>query len=229
MCKMNILGIETSSAVCSVGLVNDRGLSIERNIFDPHIHSEKLLTLVEQVLRQAELEPGDLDAVAVSIGPGSFTGLRIGLSSAKGLCYALNKKLIAVSTFEAIARAVSESRGVSSAINIVIDAKQGEFYFGSYDLNNNHDRLSVNVHTRRLEEFHWSDLSISPSLWVTDRPEIIRGYGISSEFVLELSSFCRGDSVARLGSGCYERNEFADLAFIVPVYLKEFIVKPAIT
>ncbi len=228
MCKMNILGIETSSAVCSVGLVNGRGLSIERNIIDPHIHSEKLLTLVEEVLRQAELESGDLDAVAVSIGPGSFTGLRIGLSSAKGLCYAHNTKLIAVSTFDAIVQAVNDSKPVSSVINIVIDAKQGEFYFGSTDRRNNQDHSCMNVHARRLEEFHWLELSSKPTLWVTDRPEIIQGYGIPSAFVLGLSSFCKGDAVARLGIGKYNRNEFADLASVVPMYLKEFIVKPAI-
>lgn len=99
---MNLLGIETSTAACGVAVVSDGGMNVERSIVEAHIHSEKLLTLVRTVLGEAKIGLNEIDAVAVSIGPGSFTGLRIGLSSAKGLCYALEKPLLTVPTFDAI-------------------------------------------------------------------------------------------------------------------------------
>ena len=212
-----------------MGFVNDQGLSIERNIIDPHIHSEKLLTLLGEVLRQAKVDLGNLDAIAISIGPGSFTGLRIGLSTAKGLCYSLNNKLIAVSTFDAVARAAQESKSAPSRINIVIDAKQGEFYFGTTDLKMVHAMSTMNVQTQHLEGISWSEYSSDATVWITDRPDVIRGYGIPSELIFEYSSFCRGDAVARLATGKYTRNEFADIASLEPKYLKEFLVKTAIT
>ena len=100
---MNVLAIETSTARCGVALTLDRRTVVERSIIEAHIHSEKLLTLVKDVLTEARIGMDKLDGVAVSIGPGSFTGLRIGLSSAKGLCVALDKPLATVPTFDAIA------------------------------------------------------------------------------------------------------------------------------
>jgi tRNA threonylcarbamoyladenosine biosynthesis protein TsaB len=226
---VNILGIETSSPVCSVGFVNDQGLSIERSIIDAHIHSEKLLTLLGEVLRQAEVDLEILDAIAVSIGPGSFTGLRIGLSTAKGLCYSLDNKLIAVSTFDAVARAAQESKLATSRINIVIDAKQGEFYFGTTDLKKVDDLSPMNVQTRHLEGIPWSEYSNDSTVWITDRPEVIRSFGIPSDIIREYSLFCRGDAVAHLAIGKYTRNELADIASLEPKYLKEFLVKTATT
>jgi tRNA threonylcarbamoyladenosine biosynthesis protein TsaB len=103
---MTVLGIETSTAVCSVGLANDSGSCTEQSLVESHIHSEKLLTLVRGVCEDQKFALSQLDSVAISIGPGSFTGLRIGLSTAKGICYSLGIPLIAVPAFEAIADAV---------------------------------------------------------------------------------------------------------------------------
>ncbi len=226
---MNILGIETSCSVCSVGLVNDRGEAIERNIIDPHIHSEKLLTLIEEVLEQAEVDLRRLDAVAVSIGPGSFTGLRIGLSTAKGLCYSLDCTLVAVSTFDAVTQVVRESKSHYEKIIIAVDAKQGEFYLGSLDWGLDDHSSTMKVHTQRLEDLRWSELSDGSAIWITDRPEVIQSYDIPLEFICAYSSFCKGDTVARLAMRKYERNEIADIASIEPMYLKDFVVKTAIT
>ncbi|MEX0737393.1 MAG: tRNA (adenosine(37)-N6)-threonylcarbamoyltransferase complex dimerization subunit type 1 TsaB, partial [Bacteroidota bacterium] len=85
-----------------MGLQIDGGEYVERSLVESHIHSEKLLTLVQEVLAEAGVSLHQIDAVAVSLGPGSFTGLRIGLSTAKGLSYSLDRPLIAVPTFEAI-------------------------------------------------------------------------------------------------------------------------------
>lgn len=226
---MNILGIETSSQVCSVGLADARGWCIERNIIDPHIHSEKLLTLIAEVLRQAEVDLGSLDAIAISIGPGSFTGLRIGLSTAKGLCFALEKRLIDVSTFDAIAQAAFESASHYEKVYIAVDAKQGEFYVGSAEQKKSGTRSPIKVRTLRVDEVPWTESSVDGRFWVTDRPDVIRGRGIPSERIGGYSSFCRGDVVARLARDKYEGNDFADLVSIEPMYLKDFLVKKALT
>jgi tRNA threonylcarbamoyladenosine biosynthesis protein TsaB len=224
---VNLLGIETSCSVCSVGFVNDGGLSFERNMIDPHIHSEKLLTLVEGVLRQAEMDLSSLDGIAVSIGPGSFTGLRIGLSTAKGLCFSLDRKLIAVSTFDAVAKVALESETNPETIVIAVDAKQGEFYFGSYASKKNDALSTMKVHTKRLEDLRWSEFSGDSTIWITDRPDVVRTHGIPLDNIYQYSTFCRGDAVARLAVEKYDKNEFADIASVEPMYLKDFIVKNA--
>jgi tRNA threonylcarbamoyladenosine biosynthesis protein TsaB len=225
---MNILGIETSSPVCSVGCVNDRGWSVERSIEDPHIHSEKLLTLTKEVLKQAESDLENLDAVAVSIGPGSFTGLRIGLSTAKGLCFALTRSLIEIPTFDAIAQAAFESNPNTAKVLVAVDAKQGEFYCGLAKRRHDGSPPSMDVRTQRLDDIAWLEWCDNGSLCVTDRAEIIRGHGIPVELIGSYNAFCRGDVVARLAMTKYLKGDFADLASIEPMYLKDFVVKKAI-
>lgn len=98
-----ILHIETATTVCSVALSeNGKVLSLAEEM-EPYKHAENITLFVEQVLRKAEKKMSDLDAVAVSSGPGSYTGLRIGISAAKGFCYALNKPLIGIETLKSLA------------------------------------------------------------------------------------------------------------------------------
>lgn len=224
---MNVLGIETSSIVCSVGYTDRRAVSVERSLVDPHIHSEKLLTLVKEVIEKSETDLRSLDAVAVSIGPGSFTGLRIGLSTAKGLCYSLGVKLLTVPTFDAIAQAARSGDPNSTLIHIAVDARQGEFYYGYSEKRGSEEVETISVQTQRLETLPWTHLCRESSLWITDRPEVIRDYGIPSLLIKEFTSFCRGDVVAHVGIDKCHRNEFADLASVEPLYLKEFLVKNA--
>jgi len=226
---VHVLGIETSCSVCSVGLVDDEALIVEQNIVDPHVHSEKLLTLVEEVLERGDVGLGDLDAIAVSIGPGSFTGLRIGLSTAKGLCFSLERKLIEIPTFDAVAHVARDSTRTADRIVIVVDAKQGEFYCGSIEMKRMGDATSMTVHTCRADDIPWKEYSDQSTVWITDSPEIIRTHGVPPQLTCEYSSFCRGDAVAHLARAKYGRNEFADLALIEPRYLKDFIVKTSVT
>lgn len=225
---MNILGIETSSSVCSVGFVNGRGWSVERSLEDPHIHSEKLLTLMKNVLREAEADLESVDAIAISIGPGSFTGLRIGLSTAKGLCFSLGLRLIDIPTFDAVAQAALESDSRAAKVCVAVDAKQGEFYFGSTERRDDGTPSAMKVRTQRLEDIVLPEYAGDGSLWITDRLEVIRDRGIPSELVRPYNAFCKGDVVARLASGKYEKRDFADLAAVEPMYLKDFVVKKAL-
>ena len=103
-----ILSIETSTKICSVALHNEGQLLAETTLHVDKSHSEKLAVLIKDILSYADVTSKQLAAVAVASGPGSYTGLRIGVSSAKGLCYALGIPLISVNTLEAMARGMSK-------------------------------------------------------------------------------------------------------------------------
>jgi tRNA threonylcarbamoyl adenosine modification protein YeaZ len=103
---------------CLFGRIRQTNLNMmqaEKSLTETHIHSEKLLTLIQELCDEQKLKLSQLDGVAVSIGPGSFTGLRIGLSTAKGLCFALEKPLIAVPTFVSIAKSVIIASGMRTS------------------------------------------------------------------------------------------------------------------
>ena len=122
---MKILAIETSTMLGGVAIADEKGLIAETRLNVKSTHSERLMATIDEQLRQAELVLGDIDAFAVASGPGSFTGLRIGLSTAKGLCYATGKPLVMVPTLEAFARSFPFS---SHPVCIMLDARRGEVY-----------------------------------------------------------------------------------------------------
>lgn len=121
-----ILCIETATKLCSVALGRNGMLLAERNLeSEKHIHAEKVNIFIEEVLREAGITMSDLNAVAVGIGPGSYTGLRIGLSAAKGLCYALRIPIIGIGTLETL---VSASGIRDGALFPMIDARRMEVF-----------------------------------------------------------------------------------------------------
>ena len=129
-----ILAIETATDVCGVALVHEGGVVAERSVVEKKIHSEKLLPMIDEVLRGASMNLGDVGAVAVSIGPGSFTGLRIGLSTAKGLAMARRIPIVPVPTLDAMAFEYLRSGGAHEGETVcpLIDAKRDEAYFSFY-------------------------------------------------------------------------------------------------
>jgi tRNA threonylcarbamoyladenosine biosynthesis protein TsaB len=152
---VRILGLDTATWKASVGLRIDGQLSSEKSRTADGSHAVSLLSLIEEVLRDGGCAVRDLDAVAVSGGPGSFTGLRIGLSIAKGLAYATGACLIAVPTLEALARTVAHLDG---RICAVLDARKGELYAACFQ--------SSNGVLRRLTD----DLLLTPAALVNILP-----------------------------------------------------------
>jgi tRNA threonylcarbamoyladenosine biosynthesis protein TsaB len=224
---MTILGLETSTPVCSVGLFRDGNPGLEQSLRESHIHSEKLLTLVQDVVRSGGITVDRLDAIAISIGPGSFTGLRIGLSTAKGLSYALDKPLVAVSTFEAMAEAGRQRHQSSELITVVIDAKKDEWYVGQFQVVNGRMTETGPVGVRSLDDVMLLLRADRPSLVLTDNVEGIRR-SIDAHVVIEDVRFCcRGDVVASLGHAKVLKQEFSDASALEPMYLKDFVVRTA--
>jgi tRNA threonylcarbamoyladenosine biosynthesis protein TsaB len=220
---MTILGIETSTAVCSVGLANEFDVQAERSIVETHIHSEKLLTLIQELCDEQKIKLSQLDGVAVSIGPGSFTGLRIGLSTAKGLCFALEKPLIAVPTFLSIAKSVTRSHPECARIVVCIDAKQREYYIGTYENNNGTVREVLAVHIGSLPSV-LAEAS-TKTVIVTDRAGEVKASSGDSLLVEDVVSFCRGDIIAYLAVSIRNSGTISLWEQLEPMYLKDFVVR----
>ncbi|WP_111671727.1 tRNA (adenosine(37)-N6)-threonylcarbamoyltransferase complex dimerization subunit type 1 TsaB [Algoriphagus litoralis] len=214
----NILSIETSTETCSVAVHNCGGLIALSEITEPGAHAEQLMQLVVDVLERAGMGFNDLNAIAVSEGPGSYTGLRIGVSTAKGLAFGLNLPLISVNTLQALASAVvSES---DALIISVLDARRMEIYREVFHAKlNSVSKLDSEV----LEPNAFQNyLEKGRVYFVGNALEKLQKVVTheNAEFVSDLSF-----SAAHLGKLAwdkYKNHDFADLAYFVPNYLKEF-------
>lgn len=127
-----ILAIETSGSLCSVALLLDEKRYREINISDKHVHSEKLLGMVDAVLKMSGTSIQDLSHIAVSNGPGSFTGLRIGLSAAKGLAFGAKLPILPVPTFDAFALEISQFVFASEKFGVIKNASVEDVYYSEF-------------------------------------------------------------------------------------------------
>lgn len=134
---MSILAIETSGELCSVALKLGKDKYTETNIKMKHIHSEKLIPMIEHVFDELDYDIDKLDKIAVSNGPGSFTGLRIGMAAVKGISFGKNIPLVSVPTFEAMALQISSFIPAKATFSIVNNVNIDEVYFARFKSSNN--------------------------------------------------------------------------------------------
>ena len=216
-----ILCIETATKNCSVALFEHGNLLQlkEQNSVD-YSHAELLTLFIQQVLEASKITFQDLDAIAFSKGPGSYTGLRIGTSTAKGLCYSLDIPLISISTLKAMALRISESYE-SKLFCPMIDAKRMEVFAGIYDNDNNEIR---EIRADIVNEETYIDYLNKRVLFFGD------GAIKCKEAINNKNAkFIEGiyPSAKNLGSLSYQKflnKEFEDMAYFTPYYLKDFIV-----
>lgn len=127
---MKILAVDTSSEICSVAILENDNVIVENSLNDGKTHSENLMTIMENTLEENKIKLSDIDLIACSVGPGSFTGIRIGVSSIKAIAEVLDVPVAAVTSLETLAKNV-ESKGVT--IVSLIDAKNDQVYAGIFD------------------------------------------------------------------------------------------------
>ena len=132
---MKILAIDTSSKICSVSVLEDQAVLIENHNDDEKTHSQKLMPIIDETLKQANLTLNDIDLLACSQGPGSFTGIRIGISTVKAFADVKNIPIIGVTSLEALAYNVKSNNLIAS----IIDAKHDNVYFAIYEFNDGCD------------------------------------------------------------------------------------------
>lgn len=129
---MTLLALETATSTCGVAVLRDDAVIADAHLHRPRVHSERLTPLVEDVLDHADVAQTDLEAVAVSMGPGSYTGLRIGVSTAKGWALATDADLVGVPTLEAYAAQLRPITAEGDVVCALLDARRDEVYTGAY-------------------------------------------------------------------------------------------------
>ncbi|APY08742.1 tRNA (adenosine(37)-N6)-threonylcarbamoyltransferase complex dimerization subunit type 1 TsaB [Winogradskyella sp. J14-2] len=214
-----ILNIETATTNCSVSLSKGGETLVLKEDNSPgYSHAETLHVFIKNVFEEAKIKPSDIDAVAVSKGPGSYTGLRIGVSTAKGLCYALNKPLISISTLESLAHQVIIVDGL---ILPMLDARRMEVYSAIY--NNNH-QLIREIKAEVLMENSYIDLLEKSKVYFV-------GNGVikTQQLIHHPNAFFIKDKLPSanemgfLSYHKYKKSDIEDVAYFEPYYLKDFV------
>jgi len=214
-----ILNIETATKNCSVSLSKDGATIVCKEMAEQgYSHAEKLHVFIEEVLREAGLKFKDLAAIAVSQGPGSYTGLRIGVSAAKGLAFALGIPLIAVDTLAVLAAQANVSDGF---IVPMIDARRMEVYSAIFDANLQKIR---EVKAEIITEDSFSEIE-SKIYFVGDCLEKCKTVLVKSNFIfLDEIIYPSANEMSALSYSSYQKNDTVDVAYFEPYYLKDFMI-----
>ncbi|MCF8307540.1 MAG: tRNA (adenosine(37)-N6)-threonylcarbamoyltransferase complex dimerization subunit type 1 TsaB [Bacteroidales bacterium] len=220
-----ILNIETATPVLSVALAKNGEIIAKREENTQNRHAEHITLFIKELLEKSQAKTEDLDAVAVSEGPGSYTGLRIGVSTAKGICYAKDLPLIAVSTLKAMAWSMArqwekESDKRDVLFCPMIDARRMEVYSAFFDRKNHQIRK---VQADVIDGNSYSD-------FLAEKTVIFGGDGagkckdvIHSENALFLDNIHpSSEAMAPIAESYYRDKVFADVAYFEPFYLKAF-------
>ncbi|WP_396602267.1 tRNA (adenosine(37)-N6)-threonylcarbamoyltransferase complex dimerization subunit type 1 TsaB [Algibacter sp. R77976] len=218
-----ILNLETATTNCSVSLSKDGETIVLKEDNDKsYSHAERLHVYINDVLKEAKITSSDLDAIAVSKGPGSYTGLRIGVSAAKGLCFALDKPLISIPTLEALAHQVKMDEGV---IVSMLDARRMEVYSAIYDSNYNSIR---ETQAQILDESSFSDyLEQGKVYFVGNGVEKTKTLITHANAVFIEDRLPSANQMSLLAYNKFQNAEIEDVAYFEPYYLKDFVaLKP---
>lgn len=234
-----ILNIETATTVCSVSLAKDGHLLALKEQDGDYSHAENLTVFIEDVVKQANIKLSAIDAVAVSKGPGSYTGLRIGVSTAKGLCYALNKPLIAVDTLQYLSLTLSShseqyysnrSGGIyegGEEQNVVffcpmLDARRMEVYCGIYNTEN---EVVKPVSAEIIDKNSFSDLLQNHLIYFFGNGAIkckaVLSHNKNAVFIDNVNPSAA--KMITLSENAFNNGAFEDVAYFEPFYLKDFI------
>ncbi|MDO3693695.1 tRNA (adenosine(37)-N6)-threonylcarbamoyltransferase complex dimerization subunit type 1 TsaB [Wenyingzhuangia sp. chi5] len=217
-----ILNIETSTKNCSVGLAKDgECIYLKEENKGDYSHAEKLHIFIEEALKSENLKAKDLDAIAVGKGPGSYTGLRIGVSTAKGLAYAINKPLISVDTLKALAKNIQVKQGI---IVPMIDARRLEVYSAIFNLNHEYVR---GPEAEIIDEHSYQSLlAENPVYFLGDGALKCKGIIQHTNANFIDNKFPSAQEMAFLAEEKYQEKHFEDTAYFEPFYLKDFMVTP---
>ncbi len=217
-----LLNIETAAKNCSVALANDGEVVLCREIADKdYSHAEKLHFFIDEVVNEAGITYQDLSAVAVSQGPGSYTGLRIGVSAVKGLCYALNIPLIAVDTLESLARQLAISIPENAFIIPMIDARRMEVYSAVF--NSGFEKVRE-IQAEIITEESFQDID-APIYIVGDCAEKCKPVLTSDKFIfVEGVVYPSAREMCALSFESYKKSDTVDVAYFEPYYLKDFFI-----
>lgn len=218
-----ILSIETSTKSCSVALHQDGNLLATNNLFVSQSHSVMLTSLIQNTVKSSGKELQHLDAIAVAKGPGSYTGLRIGTATAKGLCYALNKPLLAVNTLEAMAHQLTlQTIEGTHWFCPMIDARRMEVYCAIFD---NSLQSVEETSARIIDETSFQDILLKQKMvFFGDGAPKCKPLLQHFENALFISDFYpNAQAVGTIATVLFQEKKWEDIAYFEPFYLKDFV------
>lgn len=228
-----IILIETSTALCSVALAENGAVTAYRESSAPKAHASLTAVFVQEVLAERGVTLADCDAVCISMGPGSYTGLRVGVSTAKGLCFGAGKPLLAVGTLDTlVAQALETSSSAEAEANVepqsglypryivpMIDARRMEVYAAVFE---NGKQITETAPAIIDENSYAEYLEQGPVLFIGD------GAGKCADVIKHPNAhFCqchpKASAMLQPAIEAYHRQDFKDVAYFEPFYLKEFV------
>ena len=226
-----ILCLDTATKACSVALWKDNAILANREVLeDGYAHAERLHALIDTVVREADISFKDIDAFAVGKGPGSYTGLRIGVSATKGFAYSLDKPLISLPTLQIMS--AMANKGIDDSkqglLRPMLDARRMEVYSASYDFNlKEKEPCKAHIFEEGKHGFE-EDLEKGPVYFFGDGMEKCRSLlstHLNAQFIADV--FPSAVHMGQLAQEKLNRGDIEDTAYFEPFYLKEFVAKPA--
>ncbi|RFZ90786.1 tRNA (adenosine(37)-N6)-threonylcarbamoyltransferase complex dimerization subunit type 1 TsaB [Mucilaginibacter conchicola] len=219
-----ILQIETATTSCSVALSANGEVLAYKEINERNMHAEVITIYINDLIKQQNASYNDIDAIAVSCGPGSYTGLRIGVSTAKGLCFALDKPLIAINTLEAMASGVANKNEVEADTLLcpMIDARRMEVYTAVYKTDGTlvkttaAEIITVESFTDLLQDNKVLFFGDGAAKCID-----VLGQNANALFNIDFENSAR--DITQLAQQKFTNKQFEDVAYFEPYYLKDFI------
>lgn len=215
-----ILCIETATTNCSVAIGRDGKLvALKEDYSNNYSHAEKLHLFIDEILKENNLKPGDISAIAVSKGPGSYTGLRIGVSAAKGLCFALDIPLISVATLTSLAHQVEKEAG--DYIIPLLDARRMEVYTAGFSSEKKQlfDTRAEILNPDSFEEF----LNQGPTNFIGNGVEKFKEICKHPNAKFIDNKLPSALEMLMLAQEKFLKEDFEDVAYFEPYYLKDFM------
>jgi len=214
-----ILNIETATKNCSVSVAKNGEIVALQELNDGNYsHSEKLHEFIKNVMEKACIDFKDLKAVAVSKGPGSYTGLRIGVSAAKGLCFALEIPLIATDTLKALALSITKEDGIKVPL---LDARRMEVYSAVFSNNNKIREVAAEIID---ENSFYKYLKEKKVYFLGDGASKCKEIITHKNAIFIEDKFPSANEMASLSFSKFKKNEIEDVAYFEPFYLKDFLI-----
>jgi|ERR1700757_842098 len=223
----HLLCIETATTICSVCITADDKILAHKEINNGFSHAENLHVFIQDVLKEANLSINQLNAVAISKGPGSYTGLRIGVSTAKGLCYALQIPLISIDTLQSMAYAIASTKKEDALYCPMLDARRMEVYCAIYDKN---VETITPVNALVVDEKSIDIFNLNKTIYFfgDGMPKVKQLLQNNNKALFIEDVVPSAKNMATLAFTKFLKKTFEDVAYFEPFYLKEFFTNAKI-
>jgi tRNA threonylcarbamoyladenosine biosynthesis protein TsaB len=219
---MRILGVDTSTSCGSLGVIDDDEVVAEYALLRDETHSTRLVPAIQALLKEARLDLDEIDGMAVSLGPGSFTGLRVGLSAVKGLALAAERPVVGVPTLDALA---SNLPFTPYVICPLLDARKGEVYTALYKDGEGGEVKQLTPYQVLSPLDLLEKIPLQETIFLGDGVEVYRELiekrlGVKALFAPPHLRFLRGSTVAEIGLQRFKKGEKDDTSSLVPIYVR---------